>query len=170
MPDDTTKIIQIPLTKGYIAIVDECDGDLAELNWYPAKKKDRVYVWGKTGVSVKGQKKTIHLHRVIFERMCGYKLGSKQLVDHKDNNPLNNIRGNLRLADKSKNAMNAKLRSDNSTGYKGVWFHKQAGKWAADIKVNKRKKSLGLFDTPEQAYQAYCDAAREHYGEFARLK
>jgi hypothetical protein len=41
--------------------------------------------------------------------------------------------------------------------------------WFAQISVDGRSKHLGRFPTPEQAHAAYVAAAREHYGEFARI-
>jgi hypothetical protein len=43
-------------------------------------------------------------------------------------------------------------------------------KWIAQIGHNKQHFFLGSFDTPEQAHAAYCEAAREHFGEFARTE
>lgn len=161
--------VEIQLTQGYTTTVNGEDADLCLLRWYPANKQGRIYVWRKSyGESFPA--KTIHLHRVIMERVIGRALLPHEIVDHKDNNPLNNTRDNLRLADKSKNAQNAKIRSNNTSTYKGVWYHKQVNKWVAEIRHNGKKKHLGLFLTPEDAYEAYKKAAQERFGEFARLE
>jgi len=55
----------------------------------------------------------------------------------------------------------------NETGYRGVCRNKQ--KWAARIVYNHRCIFLGIFDTPEQAAQAYNSAALKIYGNKARL-
>lgn len=162
--------IEIPLTRGYITVVDAVDGDLTAFRWFPAIKNGRVYVWRKTLGCANADKKTIHLHRVIYERIIGRILLSTELVDHEDNNPLNNQRGNLRLADKAKNAMNSKRRYNNLSGYKGVQWHGKSGKWVAEIKVDGKKMRLGTFADPKEAYDAYCEAARKYFGEFARLE
>jgi hypothetical protein len=57
----------------------------------------------------------------------------------------------------------------NSSGYKGVSFHKQKQKWVAQIRANGSSKFLGFFSTPEEDYKKYCDTAIELHGEFARL-
>ena len=163
-------VVKITISTGHITTVDIEDADLASVRWYGSNKNGRIYVWRKVGETVNKQRPTIHLHRVIMERIIGRPLLTTELIDHKDNDPLNNLRDNLRIADKSKNATNAKKRIDNTSGYKGVWYHKQVNKWCAEIKVNKRKKYLGLFDTAEIAYEAYCKAAKEVYGEYARLE
>lgn len=116
------------------------------------------YIEG-TGGKYKGQ----FLHKIIAER-AGLDLSNE--IDHKDGNPLNNQRGNLRSATKSQNAMNRK--SNNKLGFKGVTYSKAAQRWQAQIQANGKKRYLGSFDTPEEAHEAYCEAANEHFGEFAR--
>ena len=64
---------------------------------------------------------------------------------------------------------NMKAPRDNTSGYKGVSFHKASGKWRADICVARKRIALGLFSTPEEAANAYDVAAIEHFGEFALI-
>jgi hypothetical protein len=66
--------------------------------------------------------------------------------------------------------MNRRLRSDNTSGYKGVFRLSSTGKWQARITVDKRRVHLGTFDDPETAYSAYKKAARKYHGEFACLR
>ena len=84
-------------------------------------------------------------------------------IDHINGVRDDNRLVNLRLATQSENNANAKT-PKNKTGFKGVAPHRK--KWCARIRVNGRKRHLGLFDTPEAAYQRYCEVAREVYGEF----
>ena len=79
-------------------------------------------------------------------------------IDHIDGNPLNNRISNIRECSHSGNQQNRTLNKNSSTGYMGVSYHKRDGKYQARIKVNNKKKHLGYFDTPEEAYQAYVEA------------
>lgn len=90
-------------------------------------------------------------------------------VDHKDGNRLNNQKSNLRLATSSQNKCNRGARKDNMSGYKGVSWHKQSGKWNARIKTKDIYKHLGLFKTKVDAAIAYNQAAIIYQGEFAHL-
>ena len=89
-------------------------------------------------------------------------------IDHIDGNPLNNRIENLRVATQSENQQNTKIRSNNTTGYKGVYFHKLTGKYAAQARLNGKCIHIGLFTCPKEAAIAYNKAAKELFGEFAR--
>lgn len=85
-------------------------------------------------------------------------------IDHIDGDGLNNRISNLRECNQSQNAANSKGKN-GEVGMKGVI--KQAGKFRARIKVAGKSKHLGYFSTAEQAHQAYCEAAKQEFGEFA---
>lgn len=89
------------------------------------------------------------------------------ILDHKNRNSTDDRIENLRLATNSQNIANSRTRKDNTTGFKGVSLHKQTGKYKATINVNKQTIYLGLFLAPEEAYAAYCEAARKYFGDFA---
>jgi|688.fasta_scaffold958645_1 hypothetical protein len=88
-------------------------------------------------------------------------------IDHINNIPTDNRLKNLRIATVQQNSYNSKRRKDNRTGYKGV--KKRGNKFTVRISINKCRVWLGTYNTPEEAHAAYCDAAREHFGEFARI-
>jgi hypothetical protein len=58
----------------------------------------------------------------------------------------------------------------NTSGFKGVSFDARRRKWRATIKVGNRQKWLGYHASPEDAHEAYKQAARENFGEFSRFK
>ena len=110
-------------------------------------------------------------HRLAFLYMAGR--WPTDEIDHIDGNGLNNAFSNLREATSSQNSANMKLRSDNTSGYKraSCWpSKKNPKKFQAHISVNGKQKHLGLFETAEEAHLAYSAAARQHFGEFARMR
>jgi hypothetical protein len=114
-----------------------------------------------------GRKQTLAAHRVIMNA------GAGDLIDHRDGDPLNNRKENLRRSDKRGNSHNT--RSSKNTkrgGYKGVFRGKNGKNWRAQIGVTDenglaKKIHLGCFDTPEDAARAYNERAVELFGEFA---
>lgn len=81
-------------------------------------------------------------------------------IDHINGVCSDNRIDNLRLATRKQNNENNKLRTDNSSGYRGVHFLKGRDKWQARISHHNRRISLGVFDTAEEAAIA-AKAARE---------
>jgi hypothetical protein len=108
------------------------------------------------------------IHRLAWLYMTGE--WPAACIDHIDCNPANNKWSNLRQATVSQNGWNQRLHSKNTSGFKGVSFHKSSGRYRADIQLNGKQMSIGAFNTPEEAHKAYCEAALEHYGEYARVR
>ena len=150
---------EIPLSKGYVALVDAADYEwLNQWRW-------KAHVSGKSGRVYAVRTTVISMHRQIM----GLVPGDGLLVDHTDTlQSLDNRRSNLRLATKSQNSMNTRLRKDSVSGFKGVSKRLYNGKWRAYIDSRKKRKYLGDYDTPEAAHAAYCKAATELHGAFAR--
>ena len=89
------------------------------------------------------------LHREIL----GLKPGDPW-VDHLNGDRLDNRRENLRLATPSQNGLNrARPGRANRSGFIGVRKH-SAGRWSAQVQVERKQHYLGLFDTPEEAAAA----------------
>jgi hypothetical protein len=87
-------------------------------------------------------------------------------IDHVNTIRTDNRICNLRAASFSDNNHNQSLRSNNTSGYKGVSWNSQFSKWVAKIGIEGKRKFIGFFETPEEAYKAYCLAAISNYGEF----
>lgn len=92
-----------------------------------------------------------------------------QYIDHVTCIRSDNRLSNLREASKSENEHNRHKYSNNKAGFKGVSWHAASQKWQSCIKVNGKQKHLGLFDVAEIAHKAYCEAAKELHGNFAKL-
>lgn len=165
--------VQIPLTQGQFAIVDDIDADLADAKWHATKGASNHSFYAVRKITDPNTKRRSlkHMHRVILERVVGRSLCGDELADHIDGNGLNNCRENLRVASRTENVRNQRKSVKNSSGFKGVSWNEQHQKWRALIRVNGRLKHLGLFDTPEAAHEAYCKAAAspEFHGEFANF-
>ncbi len=89
-------------------------------------------------------------------------------VDHINGDKGDNRIANLRLATDSENSCHRPKKSDNISGCKGV-YQRENGKYRAVITSKKQRISLGTFNTKEEAYAAYCEAARRLHGKFARF-
>jgi len=119
---------------------------------------------GYRRVSVEGRK--YYTHQIVWALHYGeLPVGE---IDHIDANPLNNRIENLRLTDRTGNNQNTRKRAHSKQPYKGVSQIK-SGRWLARIGANNRLHRLGVFDTPELAYSAYCEGAKRLHGKFARL-
>lgn len=88
-------------------------------------------------------------------------------VDHINGDTLDNRRCNLRLCRRIQNARNVKKKSGSSQ-YKGVTWLRWCERWMARITVNYRQIILGYFTDETKAAKAYDEAARKHFGEFAK--
>lgn len=143
-------------------------------NWtWLIQKNNRFKAGSRAGSNagrywvIKIDGETFTAHHLAFFYMTGR--WPQEEMDHKDTDTFNNAWSNLREATRSQNCANRRLHKNNTSGYKGVIWHKQRGRWAAQIRISGTTKHLGFFDTPELASEAYAAAAIETFGEFARL-
>ena len=152
--------VEIILTKGFVALVDDDDApEILRFKWCANISNRNVYAARRDMGHVGARK--IRMHRVIIGAPDGMS------VDHINGNGLDNRRANLRLCANSQNICNSRLRIDNAVGFKGV--SPQNGRFRARLTVQGKNRSLGLFATPEEAAHAYDAAAIEEFGEFARV-
>jgi hypothetical protein len=87
-------------------------------------------------------------------------------VDHKNNNCLDNRKNNLRFCNRAQNTWNTRIRSDNSSGVKGVSFWKKCGMWSAEIQVNGKRIKLGFSKDMLEVIKLRKDAEIKYFGEF----
>jgi hypothetical protein len=158
----------VPLSRGLHAIVNAEDyGWLMKWKWFAKwDKKGNCFYAQRHDVRVKGIGRSISMHREII----AMSMDDPRQADHQNGITLDNRRANLRPATCFENQRNSRKPSTNTSGYKGVSFHKVTGKWVAQIMVSGTKIHLGLFSSPELAYAAYCAAALKYHGDFARFR
>lgn len=163
-------MIEIQITKGKVAIVDDCDGYLKTLKWHAVESHGVWYAYKKV------IDKQTPMHHFIIERVLGRELNPSEEVDHVNRNGLDNRRSNLRLATKSQQKRNSSkcrfyLGRPPTSKYKGVtrdWKNKNKI-WRAQITFDKRVYNLGRFSSEIDAARAYDRKAREVFGEYAKL-
>jgi HNH endonuclease len=101
-------------------------------------------------------------HRIAWKIMTG--LDPLDEIDHIDTNSRNNAWTNLRPATRFQNAKNVSSKPFNTSGFKGVGRH--GSNFRFEITYDGNRLRIGGFKTPEEAYAAYCEAARKLHGEF----
>lgn len=154
-------VTEVPLSRGMVALVDDEDAAtvLAAAPWSAWVDEHHTYACRAT-IGSRGQRTTIKLHTFL----TGW-----SLVDHVNGDGLDNRRANLRPATHAQNMRNARRRSDNTSGYKGVTWERRRGRWCASIHHDRHRKHLGYFPTAHLAACAYDVAALSLHGEYARL-
>jgi len=117
-------------------------------------------------VSTRIEGKKIYLHRFLLEAP------HDQRVDHRNGDPLDNRKANLRLATHQQNLFNRRKaqtygRKPTASSFKGVTWDKSCGRYKAQIMKDRVNHNLGLFMDERSAAMAYARAAQEMFGEFA---
>lgn len=98
-------------------------------------------------------------HRLIWLYVKGY--FPEHGIDHKNRIRHDNRWTNLREESQQCNMRNCGLRSDNTSGIKGVFFNKQVNKWQVQIQINKKVKYLGYYDNFDEAVLVRYNAEKE---------
>lgn len=127
--------------------------------------KIKNYTWSQDSTGhwhFKTSNKQIQLTHLLLPEVP-----KSQIIDHKDKNPNNNCKTNLRIASKQENSRNSNIPSNNSSGFIGVNYIKSSGKWKAYIFIHNKQKHLGNFNNIQDAIKARLQAEKNYYGEFA---
>lgn len=163
-------MISILLTQNKRAIIDSDDYErVSQFKWSARKVRGRFYAG--TGLYLgkikdKYVTKTIHMHQFILN-IAG--IDSKKIqVDHINGDGLDNRKSNLRIVTPSQNRRNLqKLKSNNTSGYRGVTKNKKSGLYRARIvNLHGCREHLGYFSNAEQAAVAFDMAAVKFYGQY----
>jgi hypothetical protein len=129
-------------------------GIVASRGWHLSK---RGYIAGKE------KRRERPLHKLLITVDSGLD------IDHISRNKLDNRRSNLRVCDHHENCFNQSLRRNNTTGYIGVSFARNVGKYESYIHCDGVKYGLGYYASPEEAAFVRDSAALSMFGEFSRL-
>ncbi|MDN7951781.1 HNH endonuclease [Burkholderia multivorans] len=146
---------------GQVVLVDDEDYEwLSKLRW---RVDSRGYAVRTSKHPHDPRRKTQEqMHRAVM----GLAYGDGREVDHRNGNPLDNRRENLRICSRSQNQMNRSLQKNNRSGYKGVSWDSRRRRWSVYIGINGKNRFVGSFDTPEDGYRAYCAAAEKLHKDF----
>lgn len=138
---------------------------IKDYTWHEGrKKKDQGYLVANRELPKTPDGKR-HVEIFIFHRL----IVPYELVDHANQNKLDNRKKNLRECTQSQNMMNVALKNNNTSGITGVT--KTGNGWLARINPSKGKRiTLGWFKNKEDAIISRLKAEKEYYGEFAPQK
>lgn len=145
---------EIKLTRGQVALVDDSDYDMLMQYKWVAKQSGSTYY--AVTYNKHRTPRRIRMHNLILPIKEGY------VIDHKDRNGCNNQRDNLRYASHQLNGYNSKTPTHNTSGFRGVNFHK--GRYRATIKVKGKHLHIGYYDSLESASSAYQEKLNELVG------
>ena len=157
----------IPLTQGYLALVDDADYKRVSAHKWHAHVNRHADGTVRTVYAIRtvcdGSLRTPQMmHRFVL----GLPYGQVPEVDHHNHVGTDNRRDNLRVT-LFQNQHNRKKNINNTSGYKGVIWNARGKNWRARITLDRKLKSLGTFSDKVEAAQAYDTAARKYFGEFA---
>lgn len=147
---------EIPLTRGLVALVDAADYEVVSRFKWHARPKPNGFYAGRIDRS-SGRPRLIYLHRQI--------IGPG--VDHRNRNPLDCRRENLRPCTQQQNCFNRGKSKGKSSRYRGV--SRDGRGWRAYIRHNGFLRYLGNFPSEIDAARAYDSQACSLFGEFANL-
>lgn len=148
-PDLMLPVKVVPLSRGMFAIVDPEDfaAVWAAGPWYAIRGKKTWYARHDDDSKLERVVTVLHTFLTGFA-----------MTDHINRNGLDNRRVNLRETTYALNNRNRGIQSNNTSGYVGVYYHKAAKKWLAQVYRQRKRIHIGQYETPEEAH-----AAREEY-------
>lgn len=136
-------------------LFDMKDAELvSSRGWHLSK---RGYIAGKEN------RRERPLHKLMIHVDSSYD------IDHINGDKLDCRRSNLRVCSHQHNCFNQRKRTNNTSGYTGVSYAKNIGKYESYIHRDGHKHNLGYYDTAEEAALVRDEAAVRYFGEYCRL-
>jgi len=155
---------KIPLTQNQYALVDKEDFDsLNKHKWSASFSPHRKTFTAVRATKTEGKWTSVIMHREIMEAPKGMD------VDHMNHNTLDNRKENLRVCTRAENSQNQLKSVTNTSGYKGVHWHKGYNSWVARIRKGSKRIHLGSSKDVVEAAKMYNKGALKYFGEFAYL-
>ena len=114
---------------------------------------------------VQYDKKMYRVHRLIY--LMHHNVLPKY-IDHIDGNPHNNRIENLREVTRSENQFNKAMCSNNTSGFRGVNWHKHSKSWVVRVCTKGKTKILGYFKDLELAGLVADEARNLYHGKYAK--
>lgn len=141
----------IPLTQGLFAMVDDADfARVSQFKWTAHKSTHTTYADREIRCA-DGSRTTQKMHALIMGTPPGFD------THHKNGNGLDNQQSNLKIVSRSAHRREAeRLRSNNNSGFRGVWFCKRSRQFCAGVRIH-----IGYYDTAEEAAKARDAKVRE---------
>ena len=152
---------QIYFKTGESVLVDE--EDFKRLNKYKWHRMKGGYAGRRIYFSYHPRSfKDVYMHNWILKTPVGKE------ADHINGNRSDNRRCNLRIVTHAENSCNKGIRTDNRSGFPGVWYDKSRKRWTAELMLHQKKVWLGRFKELSDAIEARKDAEQQFFGHFAR--
>ena len=156
-------MICIELTRGYRAIIDDEDADLAKYDWCALITKTGLVYAQRKGMRHEykpgSTRPTFLLHRMVVGAAL-----KAQRVDHLNGDTLDNRRANLLLADHAHNMRNIRRRRDNVTGCHGVQFNTKRKCFQVFMTISGKNTYFGSFADFDEAVARRKALETEHWG------
>lgn len=137
-----------------------CDFYIDYINYH----KVCQYTWYEDGqgyIRANINNKNIRLHTYIIGD-----IKQNQCIDHINHIKSDNRICNLRVVTNSQNQMNRGKTITNTSGVKGVFWHKLKKKWQANLQINKKLLYLGIYKDKQEAIQARIKAEQKYFKKY----
>lgn len=158
---------EIKLTKGqFVKVDDELFDELNSFKWFAHSKKFKFGVvhYAARNIRIDGKRKTIRMHtQIMGDNHDG------MVVDHIDNDQLNNQKSNLRFVTVYQNNVNRRCTGLGTSKYKGVYWNKREKIFKAQIRKDRVNICVCRSHDEKEAALAYNEAAKRLHGDYAIL-